>query len=241
MALNVSGKLQPQILKAIDSIVKNGVYEMTANMVKDRCIYMNSSVNWSGRLPAICNGMRNTSACGAIIISEDRDFGGFTIRFDAEGNPNIPIPTDISNYLTPLIKSLKESNKTPNKTVKSKMTQAEFIDNLVDTLHVFSPEGRKRICKDLTHVNTQLLCLGQLNGQPLKGVTAFGKPNRILIENRIIDKYSKSTYIDDGIKWNLTSGVNFELKETKKSVKLIICFYQNFIRRIKTKCLLKPY
>lgn len=215
MASNVSGKLQSQILTAIDSFVKNGIDEITANMVRDRCFSINPNIHWSGRIPAICNGMRNSLACGAVIISEDRDFGDFTILF-GDG--------DIINIPKPLIRASKESNKIQSISKESKMTQAEFIDTLVDSLHVFSPEGRKRIYKDLTHANTQLLCKGQLNGQPSKGVSAFGKPNRILIEKRISEKYINFTFIDNGIKWELTSGVKFELSETRKSVKLIVSY-----------------
>lgn len=131
---------------------------------------------------------------------------------------------DTTNISKRLIKASNKSKRIITISNKSKMTQAEFIDMLVDTLHVFSPKGRKRIYKDLTHVNTQMLCKGLLNGQSSKGVTAFGKPNRILIEKRISEKYTNSTYIDNGIKWELTSGVKFKLDETKKSVKLIISY-----------------
>jgi hypothetical protein len=82
MALSAVGKLQPQILTAIDLILNEGIYKITANKVRDKCICINTSVNWSGRIPAICNGMRNLKKCGAKIISEDRDFGNFTILFD---------------------------------------------------------------------------------------------------------------------------------------------------------------
>lgn len=224
LTLNASGKLQPQILKAIELFVNNGIYEINANMVRDRCISMNSTVNWSGRLPAICNGMRNTSACGAKITSEDRDFGGFTIRFGAGDTPL----RDTSNSHSPQIKPLKASNKTPDKTMKSKITQAEFIDALVNTLYVFSPEGRKRIYNDLTQVNSQLLCKGQLNGQLIKGVTAFGKPNRVLIENQIKKKYNNTNFIDNDIKWELTSGVKFNIDETRKAVKILLIYLCKF-------------
>ena len=89
MALNASGKLQPQILTAIDSIVKSGIFEITANMVRERCISINSNIHWSGRTPAICNAMRNSLACGAVIITEDRNFGDFTILFGVGDTTNI--------------------------------------------------------------------------------------------------------------------------------------------------------
>ena len=213
MALYATGKLQPQILKAIDSLVKNGLHEITATMVRDTCASINPSINWSGRLPAICNGMRNTSSCGSIIISDDRDFGGFTIGFETVETQIVPKPKIVSP---------KGANKTLANKWKYKISQDEFIDTLVDTLHVFSPEGRDRILKDLTRVESQLLCKGQLNGLTSKGVTAFGKPNRILIERRIKEKYTNSFFIDNDIKWKLTAGVNFDLEETRKAFKNII-------------------
>lgn len=226
LALNASGKLQPQILEAIASFVNNEIYEINANMVRDRCISMNSTVNWSGRLPAICNGMRNTSACGAIITSEDRDFGGFTIRFNTGNTPAL----DTSNSHKPPIKHLKESNKTPKKTKKSKMTQTEFMNYLVDVMHVFSPKGRKRIYSDLTKVDSQILCFGNADGQKMKGVTAFGKPNRDLIEKRILEKYSNTEYIDKDIYWEYTSGIRFNLETTKNAFKIIIK-YLSFLKK----------
>jgi hypothetical protein len=121
------------------------------------------------------------------------------------------------------------------------MTQANFINTLVETLHVFSPNGRKRIYKDLTHVETQILCTGQLNGQTSMGVTAFGKPNRNLIEKLIREKYTNFTYIDNGINWKLTSGVNFELIETRKSIKLITGYLSNLYRSAKYRQFVKIF
>jgi hypothetical protein len=215
MASNASGILQPQIIRAIESIVNNGVNKITANMVRDRCLLLNPNRPWPNRIAAICNGMRNSATCGAIIVSDDRDFGDFTISF--ENGLTSSNPQKRPN-------SAKKINKVTSKTNNQKMTQVEFIDSLVDVLHVFSPKGRLRIYKDLTRIETQILCKGQLNGQPAMGVTAFGKPNRLLIEKLIIEKYTDSKYIDDDINWDLTSGVKFDLNETRKSVKLIITF-----------------
>lgn len=149
LARKASGKLKPQILIAIESFVNNEIYEINANMVRDSCISMNSNVEWPIKIPAICNGMRNTLACGAIIVGEDRDFGGFTIRFGVGNTPAF----DTSNSHKPPNKPLKESNKTRNKSKESKMTQVEFIDNLVDTLHVFSPDGENVFYKTLQNVS----------------------------------------------------------------------------------------
>jgi hypothetical protein len=109
MALSAVGILQPQILTAINLFLNEEIYEITANMVRDKCISINSSINWSGRIPAICNGMRNSLKCGAKIISEDRDFGNFTISFRL---------SSISDILKP-INSSKISLNTKFTTMKS--------------------------------------------------------------------------------------------------------------------------
>lgn len=215
LAMNASGKLQPQILSVINSFLENDIFEITANMVKDKCFSINSNINWSGRIPAICNGMRNSLACGAIVISENRDFGGFTIKFKSNNSPNFYRPkTEVS----------ENSNSINIQNSKFKNTQTEFIDSLIDTLYVFSPKGRDRIYKDLTKLANQILCKEDINGEILNGITAFGNPNRILIEKMITKKYPNSDFIDNDVKWELTHGVKFNLEESRKAANLIITY-----------------
>jgi hypothetical protein len=81
---NANGVLQPIILQAIKEIYLNGNHQMTARMVRNQCILIDNNIPWNGRLPAICNSMRNSIECGGRIIGEDRDFLGFTIAFDGK-------------------------------------------------------------------------------------------------------------------------------------------------------------
>jgi cytoplasmic iron level regulating protein YaaA (DUF328/UPF0246 family) len=83
---NANGVLQPIILQAIKDIYLNGNHQMTARMVRNQCILIENNKPWDGRLPAICNTMRNSIECGGVIIGEDGDFLGFTISFDGNGN-----------------------------------------------------------------------------------------------------------------------------------------------------------
>lgn len=217
----VSGKLQPNIIKAINALVNRGKYRITANMVKDECLTIDSNIQWSGRIPAICNGMRNTLDCGFKIISENRDFGNFTIIINEIENEELP--DEVRN----LLKSPKISHTNQR---KIKMDQSEFMNYLVDFMHVFSPKGRKRIYSDLTKVDNQILCFGNAEGRKMKGVSAFGKPNRDLIEMRILEKYSNKEYIDKDIYWEYTSGIRFNLETTKNAFKVIIK-YLSFLKK----------
>jgi hypothetical protein len=104
---NANGVLQPIILRAIKDIYLNGNHQMTAGMVINQCILIDNNKPWGGRLPAICNTMRNSIDCGGIIIGEDRDFLGFTISFDGNGN-NLEIKTP--KETNPKIESKKKDN-----------------------------------------------------------------------------------------------------------------------------------
>lgn len=214
-----TGKLQTLIFNAIELLIQDGYLNISANMVKDKCNSLYSGILWPKRIPAICNSMRHATDCGAHIVSENRDFGNFTIEFRGKENMHFPNKISISH------KNVK-SNVRDNI-----LNQSKFIDDLVDVLHVFSPEGRNRIYSDLTKVNTQLLCLGILNGQVVKGVRLYGKYNRNLIEKRIIEKNTSSTFIDNEINWENTSGKRFDLIETQKAVIVII----NYISILKKK------
>lgn len=78
---NARGVLQPIILRAILNLYQRGHSKMTANEVKKECYLLDDTKNWDGRLPAICNAMRNTINCTGRIVGEDRDFLNFTIAF----------------------------------------------------------------------------------------------------------------------------------------------------------------
>ena len=81
-SLRIRGKLQQTIYMAIIQLIESGQTTITAEMVKDKCFMINNQIPWDGRVPAICNSMRNTRKCGGRIVGEDRDFNGFTIEFN---------------------------------------------------------------------------------------------------------------------------------------------------------------
>jgi cytoplasmic iron level regulating protein YaaA (DUF328/UPF0246 family) len=85
---NASGPLKPTILSAILKLQQKGKLQITAKEVKNECYVLDSTKNWNGRLPAICNGMRNVAFCGWVIISEDRDFNDFMIALDRHKSMN---------------------------------------------------------------------------------------------------------------------------------------------------------
>ena len=77
----VKTKLSPIIIQAILNLYNSGKLKISSEMTRDECKIINSSHPWDGRLPAICNSMRNMVDCGAKIISDDRDHLQFTIQF----------------------------------------------------------------------------------------------------------------------------------------------------------------
>ena len=89
---NANNALKPIILQAIKDIYLNGNHQMTARMVKNKCIILDANILWNEKNPAICNSMRNAIECGGRIVGEDRDFNDFTITFDGNGN-NLEIKT----------------------------------------------------------------------------------------------------------------------------------------------------
>ena len=74
-------RLAPTILKAILCLYLENREVITAHSVKEKCMIIDNNVDWAGRIPAICNSMRNTVECGATIVSEDRDHNEFSIKF----------------------------------------------------------------------------------------------------------------------------------------------------------------
>jgi len=97
-----SGPLKPTILSAILKLYKKGKLQISAKELKEECNVLDSTKDWNGRLPAICNGMRNVIDCGWRIITEDRDFNGFTI-------------------------SIKENQHSLNDLVEKKLVEREII------------------------------------------------------------------------------------------------------------------
>lgn len=93
--LNANGILQPTILRAILNLYNGGLHLMTARIVREECYIIDNSVDWNGRLAAICNAMRNTIECGGTIVGEDIDCNDFTIEYDGDidnlGNMKITI------------------------------------------------------------------------------------------------------------------------------------------------------
>jgi hypothetical protein len=133
-----NGVLQPIILQAIKDIYLNGNHQMTAIMVRNQCILIDNTKPWSGRLPAICNAMRNSIGCGGIIIGLNVDSVNFTIAFDGNGNnlemktpkkpqPKVDLkPKDKSNYLSkpPYGKAIEIENLNLSKNFKVVMACA---------------------------------------------------------------------------------------------------------------------
>ncbi len=82
-------KLAPFIFRSILDLYQQGHYEINADMVKSKCMQIERSTNWNGRIPAICNAMRNSvyyvnqrfDGSLAKISSENRDHNGFSIKF----------------------------------------------------------------------------------------------------------------------------------------------------------------
>lgn len=73
-------RLATTILKAILCLYLDNKTVISANLVKEKCMIIDNSVPWDGRIAAICNSMRNTVECGATIVSEDRDHNEFSIK-----------------------------------------------------------------------------------------------------------------------------------------------------------------
>ena len=127
-----NGVLQPIILQAIKDIYLNGNHHMTARMVRNQCILIDNTKPWNGRLPAICNAMRNSIGCGGVIIGLNVDSVNFTIAFDGNGNnlemktpkkpqPKVDLkPKDKSNYLSkpPYGKAIEIENLNLSKNFK---------------------------------------------------------------------------------------------------------------------------
>jgi len=76
-----AGILQPTVLQAILNLYQRGQHQMTARQVNAECYQLDNTRHWDGRLPAICNAMRNATECGGHIIGDNTDRLDFTIAF----------------------------------------------------------------------------------------------------------------------------------------------------------------
>ena len=135
--INAKGVLQPIVLQVIKDIYLNGNNQMTASMVKDHCMNIAPNTTWNGRVPAICNAMRNSIQCGGRIIGEDRDFLDFTIAFDGNEN-SIGIDTPIKNpkNTSPKVESKKKhkpniSNKPSKMNLKIELEKLNLSKQLI--------------------------------------------------------------------------------------------------------------
>lgn len=125
---NATGKLQPTILTAILNVYNRGLRLIKARDVREECKKINNSVPWDGRIPAICNAMRNATECGGSIIGSDVNSNEFSISLDNNiTNTELPKEQIISkvNNEDGIIKSFTENNElTLSKNYKVVMTCA---------------------------------------------------------------------------------------------------------------------
>jgi cytoplasmic iron level regulating protein YaaA (DUF328/UPF0246 family) len=96
---NAKNPLRPIILRAILNIYQNGNNQISAQMVKIECGFIENTISWNNRIPAICNAMRNSLDCGGRISGENRDFNGFTIAFNT---------TNLKQVITQVIRDKDE-------------------------------------------------------------------------------------------------------------------------------------
>jgi hypothetical protein len=122
--ISVKGVLQPIVLQAIKDIYLQGNNQMTASMVKDHCMNTAPNTSWSGRVPAICNAMRNSIQCGGRIIGDDRDFLDFTIAFDGNSNNG-----ENGNYV-----EITSPISTPPKALTKTKIQNFLVEKQIDEL-----------------------------------------------------------------------------------------------------------
>jgi hypothetical protein len=153
--INSSGKLQPYIYSAIFELYSKGEIKVSANMVRDKCNSLNPETPWAGRIPAICNSMRNLLDCGATIISDNRDFGNFSIIFSGANKSNNKIN---SLVITPTITE-KILNK--KSTPKNKSSLKIFVNEKLNEVDIENFKDKKKI---------KLLIIGCSNNKNEGGV-----------------------------------------------------------------------
>jgi hypothetical protein len=97
---------------------------------------------------------------------------------------------------------------------KKDIKKNNFIEFICEFLVDFSLEGRKRILKDLKRTQSQILC----TSNNLKSVSKVGAP----LVKKILSKIELNQFCrDNDINWSKTEGVNFDIVENRKAVKLI--------------------
>jgi hypothetical protein len=97
---------------------------------------------------------------------------------------------------------------------KKDLEKNNFVEFIYEFLLDFSPDGRKRILKDLKRTKSQILC----SSGNLKSVSKVGAP---LVKEILSKLELNESYRDIGINWSKTEGVNFDIVENRKAVKLI--------------------
>jgi hypothetical protein len=120
---NATGTLQPTIMKAIKLLYQEWNSIITARMISSKCFEINNNVNWSARLPAICNAMRNTLECGGLINGEDRDYMGLTISYSKTQSVS---KNESSTKVS--IKSISAIKTIPHKTITPPTKQENIYD-----------------------------------------------------------------------------------------------------------------
>lgn len=81
------GILMPMIMHAIYNEYFAGTTTMSVQLIIDHCKYDDDSILWEKRIPIICKALRDVLECGADIISDDKDYIGFTIQFKTIEEP----------------------------------------------------------------------------------------------------------------------------------------------------------
>jgi hypothetical protein len=97
---------------------------------------------------------------------------------------------------------------------KKEIEKNNFIEFINEFLLDISPNGRERILKDLKRTKSQILC----TSGNLQSVSKIGTP----LVKKILSKIQlNQSYTDIDINWAKTEGVNFDIVENRKAVKLI--------------------
>lgn len=176
-----TGKLQPSILTAIKSLLENGVYTQSAEMVREKCSATNPNISWHARIPAICNAMRNTTKCGAIIISEDKPHNNFTIKFG----------TILNEAKKPLEESRIHSSQV-SKLKSSKSSKDEPL--LISSIHSQDTNDRPKL------ESAQIVCICA-NKKNYSFFSAYPNQTFVSIPNQINQAHPDDIMPQNNISW----------------------------------------
>lgn len=182
---NASGKLQPTILTAILNIYNRGLHHITAREVKEECKIIDNSVPWDGRIPAICNAMRNTTECGFSIIGKDINSNDFTISIDDNiTNKGLPKENKISKERLPKGKTIYivSANESSNNLLEN-LEWGKIQNKSVKKLLIISCSDKKTP-----------------GGVNMPGNNSFEDPN--LYNNLLIDRGTRNIQYRDFIALN---------------------------------------